>query len=70
MAELFADIPVALANTVALAQRCNLTLELGVNRLPLFPTPNNESLEAVFAQSGFGRPGGSHECTISRCGSA
>ena len=45
MAELFADIPVALANTVALAQRCNLTLELGVNRLPLFPTPNNESLE-------------------------
>src|SRR3954447_10489176 len=46
MAELFADIPAALANTVALAKRCNLTLELGVNRLPLFPTPNNESLEA------------------------
>jgi DNA polymerase-3 subunit alpha len=45
MAELFADIPSALANTVALAKRCNLALELGVNRLPLFPTPNNESLE-------------------------
>lgn len=45
MAVLFADIPSALANTVELAKRCNLTLELGVNRLPLFPTPNNESLE-------------------------
>ena len=45
MAELFADIPSALANTVELAKRCNLALELGVNRLPLFPTPNNESLE-------------------------
>ncbi|SDA16667.1 DNA polymerase III, alpha subunit [Nitrosospira sp. Nsp18] len=45
MAELFADIPSALANTVALAKRCNLALELGVNRLPLFPTPNSESLE-------------------------
>ncbi|WP_090372649.1 DNA polymerase III subunit alpha [Nitrosospira sp. Nl5] len=45
MAILFADIPAALTNTVELAKRCNLTLELGVNRLPLFPTPNNESLE-------------------------
>ena len=45
MAELFADIPAALANTVELAKRCNLMLELGVNRLPLFPTPNNQSLE-------------------------
>ncbi|MGH8763650.1 MAG: DNA polymerase III subunit alpha [Nitrosospira sp.] len=45
MAALFADIPSALANSVELAKRCNLTLELGVNRLPLFPTPNNESLE-------------------------
>ena len=45
MAELFADMPAALANTVELAKRCNLTLELGVNRLPLFPTPNNQSLE-------------------------
>ena len=43
--ELFADIPSALANTIEIAKRCNLVLELGVNRLPLFPTPNNESLE-------------------------
>jgi DNA polymerase-3 subunit alpha len=45
MAELFADVPAALANSVEIAKRCNLTLELGINRLPLFPTPNNESLE-------------------------
>ena len=45
IAQLFADIPSALANTIEIAKRCNLVLELGVNRLPLFPTPNNESLE-------------------------
>lgn len=45
MAELFADVPAALANSVEIAKRCNLILELGVNRLPLFPTPHNESLE-------------------------
>lgn len=45
METLFADIPVALANSVEIAKRCNHILELGVNRLPLFPTPNNESLE-------------------------
>jgi DNA polymerase-3 subunit alpha len=45
MEALFSDIPVALANSVEVAKRCNQLLELGVNRLPLFPTPNNESLE-------------------------
>jgi DNA polymerase III subunit alpha len=45
MAVLFADIPEALANSVEIAKRCNLTLTLGKNYLPQFPTPNNESLE-------------------------
>ena len=45
MEALFLDVPVALANSVEIAKRCNQLLELGVNRLPLFPTPNNESLE-------------------------
>jgi DNA polymerase-3 subunit alpha len=45
MSELFADIPAALANSVEIAKRCNLILELGINHLPLFPTPHNESLE-------------------------
>ncbi len=45
MAELFADIPSALSNSVEIAKRCNLTLVLGKNYLPQFPTPNGESLE-------------------------
>lgn len=45
IADLFADIPSALANTLEIAKRCNLTLELGINRLPEFPTPNNESID-------------------------
>ncbi len=45
MAELFADVPEALANSVEIARRCNLTLELGKSKLPLFPTPAGVSLE-------------------------
>jgi DNA polymerase-3 subunit alpha len=50
MCELFADIPEALANTVEIAKRCNLTITLGKNYLPNFPTPNNESLDAYLIQ--------------------
>jgi DNA polymerase-3 subunit alpha len=39
MEALFADIPAALANTVAIARRCSLTLVLGKPQLPNFPTP-------------------------------
>ena len=39
MAARFADLPEALANSVAIAQRCNLTIPLGTNHLPEFPTP-------------------------------
>jgi DNA polymerase-3 subunit alpha len=45
MAELFADLPEALANSVEIAKRCNLTLPLGKPHLPDFPTPNGESLD-------------------------
>jgi DNA polymerase III subunit alpha len=45
MADLFADVPSALANSVEIAKRCNLTLELGVARLPEFPTPAGVSLD-------------------------
>lgn len=41
---LFADMPEALTNSVEIAKRCNLSLTLGKNYLPQFPTPNNESL--------------------------
>ena len=33
------DIPSAIANTVEIAKRCNLTLVLGKPQLPDFPTP-------------------------------
>nr|MCU0931196.1 DNA polymerase III subunit alpha [Serpentinimonas sp.] len=39
MAALFADVPSALANTLAIAQRCNLSLVLGKPQLPDFPIP-------------------------------
>ena len=39
MGELFADLPSALANTLQIARRCNLTLAMGKNYLPDFPTP-------------------------------
>ncbi|MCX7165121.1 MAG: DNA polymerase III subunit alpha [Rhodocyclales bacterium] len=49
MAELFADMPEALQNSVEIARRCNLTVELGKSRLPDFPTPAGEPLEAFLA---------------------
>ncbi len=45
MAAKFADLPEALANSVAIAQRCNLTIALGKNHLPLFPTPPGRTLD-------------------------
>ncbi len=45
MAALFADIPQALANSVEIAKRCNLSLELGKPKLPQFPTPHGESFD-------------------------
>jgi len=45
MAALFADVPAALENSVVIAKRCNLTIELGKSRLPQFPTPKGISLE-------------------------
>ena len=40
MQALFADLPSAIANTVEIARRCNLSLVLGKPQLPHFPTPD------------------------------
>ena len=48
MIELFADLPSAVANTLEIARRCNLVLELGKPRLPNFPTPNGMPIEEYF----------------------
>ncbi|MCC6193557.1 MAG: DNA polymerase III subunit alpha [Burkholderiales bacterium] len=45
MAKRFADLPEALANSVAIAQRCNLTIPLGKNHLPEFPTPAGVTID-------------------------
>ncbi|MDF0604215.1 DNA polymerase III subunit alpha [Neisseriaceae bacterium TC5R-5] len=45
MLERFADIPEALANSVAIAQSCNISIELGKNYLPDFPTPAGMTLD-------------------------
>ncbi len=45
MAELFADLPEALQNSVEIARRCNLSLVLGKPSLPDFPTPNGQGLD-------------------------
>ncbi len=45
MCALFADIPEALENSVEIARRCSLTVQLGKNFLPLFPTPEGMTLD-------------------------
>ena len=50
MARRFADVPSALANTVEIAKRCNLSLVLGKPRLPNFPTPDGVTLDDYLVQ--------------------
>jgi len=49
MAELFTDLPEALENSVEIARRCNLELDLGQSFLPDFPIPEGTTTEAFFA---------------------
>ena len=46
MAALFADVPDAIDNAVALATRCNLELALGTYFLPAFPVPSDQTLDS------------------------
>ncbi len=50
MAEAFADLPEALANTVYIAARCNLSLSLGQNFLPDFPVPAGQTAASWLRQ--------------------
>ena len=50
MQALFADLPAALANSVEIAKRCNLTIVLGKNYLPDFPTPEGITLDDFLCQ--------------------
>ena len=48
MLELFADIPSAVANTLEIAKRCNVSLVLGKPQLPDYPTPNGMEIDEYF----------------------
>ncbi len=51
MAQLFEDLPSALANTVQIARRCNLTLVLDKPQLPDFPTPDGQPIASYFREA-------------------
>ncbi len=53
MKALFADIPSAVANTLEIARRCNLTLVLGKPQLPNFPIPGGLSIDEYFRKVSF-----------------
>ena len=50
MAELFADLPEALQNSVEIARRCNLEVKLGKSVLPAYPVPEGLSTEEFLRQ--------------------
>ena len=50
MQQLFADLPSALANSVQIAKRCNLDIELGQCFLPNFPVPDGMTMDEFFGQ--------------------
>ncbi len=56
MAELFADLPEALENSVEIAKRCNLELSFGKYYLPEFPLPAGETVDSYIRNSGACRP--------------
>jgi DNA polymerase III subunit alpha len=45
MAELFADEPELLANSVEIARRCSLAIKLGSSMLPAYPVPEGSTTE-------------------------
>ncbi|MBI1846111.1 MAG: DNA polymerase III subunit alpha [Candidatus Rokubacteria bacterium] len=46
MARVFAEIPEACRNTIAVAERCNLTLDFGRFHLPRYAVPEGHTLES------------------------
>ncbi|QIQ20398.1 DNA polymerase III subunit alpha [Zophobihabitans entericus] len=51
MCELFADIPEALVNSVEIAKRCNVSIRLGENFLPQFPSGDMSTEEYLVHKS-------------------
>jgi DNA polymerase III subunit alpha len=58
MAEIFRDIPEAVANAQKIADACNLVLELGKTKLPTFPLPPGKTADEYVKElclTGFSR---------------
>ncbi|WP_339486097.1 DNA polymerase III subunit alpha [Pseudomonas sp. EL_65y_Pfl2_R95] len=53
MAELFSDLPEALQNTVEIAKRCNIEVQLGTYFLPNFPIPDGLTMDEYFRKVSF-----------------
>jgi DNA polymerase III subunit alpha len=51
MSAAFAALPEAVANTVAIAERCNVELKFGRYQFPVFRTPKGETLDEHLEQS-------------------
>ena len=50
MRELFKDFPAAITNTLAVAEACNLEIELGKSKYPEYPAPEGQSREAYLRE--------------------
>jgi DNA polymerase-3 subunit alpha len=50
MVEAFADVPEAITNSRVIADRCNVVLELGKNKLPVFPVPEGKTPESYLRE--------------------
>ena len=50
MSELFSDIPEAIVNSIEIAKRCTIELELGQSFLPEFPVPEKMTANEYFVQ--------------------
>jgi DNA polymerase-3 subunit alpha len=50
MTELFVDVPEAIANSVAIAQRCNFKLEFGKYFLPAYPVPAGKTIDDLLRE--------------------
>src|SRR5437667_765664 len=50
MRELFKDFPEAITNTLAIGERCNVTIEFGKSKYPEYPVPEGQTREGYLRE--------------------
>src|SRR5436189_352783 len=50
MRELFKDFPEAITNTLAIGERCNVTIEFGKSKYPEYPVPERQTREGYLRE--------------------